>query len=34
MTALLDLYIGDQLHERPAAVLQLVKPVDGTKPQP
>jgi hypothetical protein len=33
VTALLDLYIGDQLHERPAPVLQLVKPVEGTKPQ-
>jgi hypothetical protein len=32
VTALLDLYIGDQLNERPAPVLQLVKP-DGTKPQ-
>jgi hypothetical protein len=26
MTALFDLYIGDQLHERPAPVLQLVGP--------
>jgi hypothetical protein len=34
MTALFDLYIGDQLHERPATVLQLVKPVEGTKPLP
>jgi hypothetical protein len=25
ITALLDLYIGDQLQERPAVVLQLVK---------
>jgi hypothetical protein len=33
VTALFDLYIGDQLHERPAPVLQLVKPDEGTKPQ-
>jgi hypothetical protein len=25
MIALFDLYIGDQLHERPAPVLQLVR---------
>ena len=29
VTALLDLYIGDQLHERPAPVLQLVAPTKG-----
>jgi hypothetical protein len=33
VTALFDLYIGDQLHERPAPVLQLVKPGEGAKPQ-
>lgn len=32
VTALLDLYIGDQLHERPAPVLQLISPTKGGRP--
>jgi hypothetical protein len=31
-TALFDLYIGDQLDERPAPVLQLVGPRKGARP--
>jgi hypothetical protein len=32
VTALLDLYIGDQLNERPAVVLQLVRPTKSERP--
>jgi hypothetical protein len=32
VTALLDLYIGDQLNERPAPVLQLITAVTSSAP--